>query len=273
MNLKFTSDKIDDIKHMYEMIRQAIDVGCGTAFLLPDIEHKNEVPNFFEALVPDSTHKCYFSILGSYRTISNSLLTFFVRLETVTTCAPEVSQAIEECKTSSDRFVYLGTILYRLLPQFERRPLNLIDEISKLCPINGEDILDFHKRTLSIQTSLKLSRMSVPPTLFFHTYLNQLNKCEDICTNLTVYNRDFAKHLRDHGDKIPFPENIQDVYDYLKESERPRTIAFKAHLVSSKTKFPSASYAPKGCHCCEYCEKFHDEDNCHHKGFAFMPSS
>ena len=56
MNLKFTSDKIDDIKQMYAMIRQAIDIGCSTTFLLPDIDHKKEVPNFFEVLVPNPNH-------------------------------------------------------------------------------------------------------------------------------------------------------------------------------------------------------------------------
>ena len=123
--------------------------------------------------------------------------------------APEVSQAISDCKASSDGFVYLAIILHHLLPQFGGRPLKLLDEVAKLYPIEGEDLLDFHKRALSIKASLTLSRMPVPPTLFFQHCLGQLNKCEEISTHLVTYNRKFAKHQRDIGDKIPFDETIQ----------------------------------------------------------------
>ena len=54
MSLKFTSDKIADVKHMYFMIRQAIDIDYSTSLLLPDIELKSKVSDFFQHLVPKS---------------------------------------------------------------------------------------------------------------------------------------------------------------------------------------------------------------------------
>ena len=187
---------------MYAMIRQAINIGCGITFLLPDIDHETKVPDFFTVMVPPQNHSFYLSILGSYKTISNLLLTFFLHPDIV---------------SDSDGFVYLATILHRLLPQFGGRPLKLLDEVAKLYPIEGEDLLDFHKRALSIEASLTLSRMAVPPTLFFQHYLDQLNKCEETSTHLATYNRKFAKHQRHIGDNIPFHEIFQDVYDlYLR---------------------------------------------------------
>ena len=47
MALTFTSDKISAMKHMYARIHQAIDIGCNTSSLLPDIENEVEVPDFF----------------------------------------------------------------------------------------------------------------------------------------------------------------------------------------------------------------------------------
>ena len=90
MNLVFKSDQIVDIKHMYSMIRQAVDIGCSTSLLLPNIEHENEVPDFFKLLVNPPTHSFYGPILASYKCISNALLTFFIRPETVTASAPQV---------------------------------------------------------------------------------------------------------------------------------------------------------------------------------------
>ena len=47
MALTFSSDTIAHIKHMYARIRQAVDIGCSTTYLLPDIENCTEVPDFF----------------------------------------------------------------------------------------------------------------------------------------------------------------------------------------------------------------------------------
>ena len=76
-------------------IWQAIDIGCTTSALLPDIENCIEVPDFFEKLVPKQGHQFYLSVLGSYKTISNALLTFFLRPETVKDSAPKTVQAIQ----------------------------------------------------------------------------------------------------------------------------------------------------------------------------------
>ena len=122
MHLSFKSNNIADIKHMYSMMRQAIDIGCSTSLLLPDIEHETEVPDFFKSLVPPPTHNFYGTILVSYKCISNVLLAFFIRPETVSAAAPQVFQAISEVKSSSDGFVYLVIVLHRLLPQFGGTP-------------------------------------------------------------------------------------------------------------------------------------------------------
>ena len=139
MALTFTSDNISAIKHMYARIRQAIDIGCNTSYLLPDIENETQVPDFFSILVPPHTDSFYMSVLASYKTISNALLTFFHRPETVTRSAPGVSQAMKEVESSSDGFIYLGTILHQLLPQFAGKPLSLIDELGSLFIVNGEE--------------------------------------------------------------------------------------------------------------------------------------
>ena len=116
------------------------------------------------------------SALASHKTISNTLLTFFHRPETVTSSAPAVSQAIKEAESSSDGFIYLGIILHQLLPQFAGKPLSLIDELSNLYPINGEDYKNFHNRALDMQTKLTLSKITMPPTMFFEHYLTQITK-------------------------------------------------------------------------------------------------
>ena len=63
--VKFESDDINHIKQNYALIRQAVDIGCGTSYLLPDIERMTEVPDFFKLLVPPQTNNFYFSILTS----------------------------------------------------------------------------------------------------------------------------------------------------------------------------------------------------------------
>ena len=73
---------------------------------------------------------------------------------------------------------------------------------------------------------------------------------------------------------IPFHETIQDVYDYLNESGYPRTIVMNTcDSMSTSLIVPSSNYASKDRRRCDYCDKFHDEDNCHLRGFTFMPPS
>ena len=79
MALTFTSDKISAIQNMYACIRQAIDIGCSTSYLLPDIKNETDVLDFFIILVPSQTNTFYMSVLGSRKTISNALLTFLHR--------------------------------------------------------------------------------------------------------------------------------------------------------------------------------------------------
>ena len=112
MTLTFTSDKISAIKHIYDHICQAINIGCNTSSLLPDIENNTEVPDFFNILVPPQTDTFYMSVLESYKTISNALLTFFHRPDTVTSSAPEISKAVREVDSPSNGFIYLRTILH-----------------------------------------------------------------------------------------------------------------------------------------------------------------
>ena len=76
-SLSFPSDEIKDIKHVYSQIRQAVDIGCSTSALLPDIDNASSVPDFFKELVPPPTNTFYGPILASYKTISNSLMNFF----------------------------------------------------------------------------------------------------------------------------------------------------------------------------------------------------
>ena len=141
--ISFPSDEIKDVKHTYSQIRQAVDIGCSTSSLLPEIEHEHSVPNFFEVLVPKATHQFYSSILSSYKAISNALLNFFIRKETVSSSATRVTNAISTVKHSTDGFVFLATVLHKLLPQFGGEPLNLLDEMKSLSVVNGEDLEDF----------------------------------------------------------------------------------------------------------------------------------
>ena len=82
-NITFPSDEIKDVKNTYSQIRQAIDIGCSTNYLLPDIEHDSSVPEFFTVLVPPVTNNFYITILAAYKMISNSLLNFFIRKDTM----------------------------------------------------------------------------------------------------------------------------------------------------------------------------------------------
>ena len=56
-SLSFSSDEIKDIKHTYSQIRQAVDIGCATSALLPDIDNATSVPDFLKELVRPITHK------------------------------------------------------------------------------------------------------------------------------------------------------------------------------------------------------------------------
>ena len=109
---------------------RTLNIGCSTSLLLPDIEHETGVPDFFKYLVPPPTHNFYVPILASYKCISNSLLTFFIRPETISALDPQVFQAISEVKSSSDDFVYLVIVLHCLLPQFGGSPLDLIKYVT-----------------------------------------------------------------------------------------------------------------------------------------------
>ena len=67
-----------------------------------------------------------------------------MRPETVSASASKTAKAIQSVESSSDGFIYLGTILHELPPQFGGEPPDLLVEMATLLPINGEDYLDFH---------------------------------------------------------------------------------------------------------------------------------
>ena len=118
---------------------------------------------FFEKLVPKQGHQFYLSILGSYKTISNALLTLFLRAETVANFTPKTTQAIQSVEASSDEFVYLATILHQLLPQFGGEPPNLLIEMGNLPPIYSEDYDTFHTRAINLETKLTLALITRLP--------------------------------------------------------------------------------------------------------------
>ena len=156
MTLIFSSDTIANIKHMYARTRHTLDKGCSTTYLLLDIESCTKVPDFSVELVPKPGHQFYLSILGSYKSISNALLTFFLRPETVVDSTSKTFEAIKSVETSSDGFVFLATILHQLLPQFGRERPNLLVEMGKLVPILGEDYKSFRNRAVDLDTRLTL---------------------------------------------------------------------------------------------------------------------
>ena len=98
-------------------------------------------------------------------------MTYFIKPTTVTTSAPRVSMAINSIRSSSDGFVYLATVLHKILPQFGGPAVHLLTELKNLSITVGEELSDFHERAQDLQTKLTLSRVTVPPTLFFHTTL------------------------------------------------------------------------------------------------------
>ena len=157
--------------------------------------------------------------------ICNSLYNFFTRKENVSETANRVATVVSLVKHSSDGFIYLVTILHRLLPQFGGPSLNLITEIQSLFVNNGEDLEDFHMRAQALQSHIELSRMIVPPTLLFEHYLSQLNQTQHLVPLLSPYNHDFARHKRDVGDHIPFSESLDSVYDFLLESKCSTTLS------------------------------------------------
>lgn len=54
--ITFSSDEIKDVKQCYLQICQAINIGCSTNYFLPDIENETSIPDFFQVLVPPTTH-------------------------------------------------------------------------------------------------------------------------------------------------------------------------------------------------------------------------
>ena len=213
------------------------------------------------------------SILGSYKAISNALLTFFLRPETVAASAPKTLEAIKSVETSSDGFVLLATILHQILPQFGGEHPDLLVEMSKLIPVPGEEYKNFHNRAVDLDTRLTLSRILVPPNLLVRHYLAQLNKCNEFKSLLAPYNRDMSKHLREKGDSVPFPESLGDINAFLKHSQCPDTLTLVEHgLLQHSTDFlPTANYASRPRVVCDVCDKGHNTDDCHLRGLAFMP--
>ena len=142
--------------------------------------------------------------------------------------------------------------------------------MATLLPINGEDYLDFHKRTIQLQTKLTLARITVPPNMIVRHYLLQLIRCNDFKSVLPPYNRDIVKHQCDKGDSTPFPESIGDIHDFLVESKCPTTLYFDQHEPSANI-VPTANYASTNRKICDVCDKSHDTDDCHIRDPAFMP--
>ena len=91
--------------------------------------------------------------------------------------------------------------------------------------------------------------------------------------HLSSFNRDFAKHKRTIGDNIPFPESIDDVYEFLLESKCPTELSGPPSQSTAITIIPTANYASKRRVVCELCDGNHDEDDCHKRGLPFMPPS
>ena len=199
-------------------------------------------------------------------------MTFFLRPETVSTSAPRVTMAINSIRTSSDGFVYLATVLHKLLPQFGGPAFHLLTELKTLHINDGEELDSFHERAQALQTRITLSRVTVPPTLFFSHYLAMLNTCPSLVPHLSTYNRDFAEHIRTLGDMVPFPEGIEEVYEYLVSSRCPVTLRTSENSTFNDI-VPSANYGASNRRRCEICDGPHTEDDCHKRGFAFMPPS
>lgn len=158
------------------------------------------------------------------------------------------------------------------MPQFGGPALDLLEELRSLTITDGEELEDFHERAQSLQTKLILSRVTIPSTLFFSHYLELLNTCPSLVPHLSVYNRDFAEHLRTAGDQTPFPEGIDEVHEYLVSSRYPLTLNPSVDTHSDSI-VPVANYGSSNRHRCEICDGPHDEDNCHKRGFNFVPPS
>lgn len=142
----------------------------------------------------------------------------------------------------------------------------MIDELATLTINNGEEYKEFHKRALATLTKLELARITIPPTMFLSQYLTQLNKCPNMKSYLAAYNRDFAKHLREKGDSVAFPETIGDVFTHLIESKCPSAL-----ILSNSTIIPTANAGSTARKICDLCDESYDVDNCYKRGLSFMP--
>ena len=91
--------------------------------------------------------------------------------------------------------------------------------------------------------------------------------------HLGSYNRDFAKHKRLIGDHVPFPESIDDVYEFLLESKCPTELSGLPSQSTALSIIPTANYTSRQKLVCELCDGNHDEDDCHKRGLPFMPPS
>ena len=207
-------------------------------------------------------------------------MNFFLRKDSVSSVAPRVATAVDYVKHSTDGFVYLATVLHKLLPQFGGPPLDLIKEVQPLQVINGEDLEDFHKHALHLRSRLELSKMMVPTNLLLEQYLELLNCTPSLAPLLSVYKRDLAKHKRTVGDHVSFHETIDDIYDYILESKCPTVLTGSpvSHVVTSADPsnfsiIPTANYGSLPRVICDLCDGTHDVDACHKRGLPFMPPS
>lgn len=110
--------------------------------------------------------------------------------------------------------------------------------------------------------------MTVPPTLLFGRYLAQLNQSQHLVPLLAPYNLSFARHKRDVGDHIPFPDSIDEVFDFLCESKCSTILS--APDDTPFTVVPTANYGSRNRQVCEVCDGNHNEDDCHKRGLPFM---
>jgi len=110
----FQNDSIKTIITTYSRISQAVDIACDTVYLLPNLETKRNVPDFYKVLVPtNENHRIFPSIYNGYKALSNSLYNYFHSSTTILPKAVKVKEACNEVHTSADGFVYLTYILHK----------------------------------------------------------------------------------------------------------------------------------------------------------------
>ena len=109
----------------------------------------------------------------------------------------------------------LSRILQEIYPHLGGKFIDIIDEISKLQVDQGDTLVAFLERTLTLKRRIIQSKHSTPGTAIFSRFLKQLMKTEKLNTVLAAIHSEFTNHVIMHGPDTPFHRTEYKIYKLI----------------------------------------------------------